>query len=614
MTTERNFYDLQQIKEAMPSRIDEFVMRFFPEAKKENQCYKVGSIDGEKGGSFMISTRSNTSGYYEDYADPSTKGGPWRLASIKNNTSLREGIDWLAKFLGVPPIQTFGAISKAKAPEELSKHLQPLNEKSLEYAKSRKISEETLRKYGVGCDLRNGLSFPYYDAYGDLGMVKHWGFEAKENGKKNIWVSPSEDAVHCLFGKDVCDPESGLDRLVICEGEMDALACFEMGIPAVSIPMGVSNMNWIKEDYEYLSFFNEIVILFDNDEPGKNAAKEVVSRLGEERCLVVKLPLKDANDMLIKNRGKEIAKCIEETSKEPIAEIVDPSSMKEGVRSYMKGDHITEGDPFFLPNYDLSFRKHEMTLWFGYTFAGKSTAVQQQVAFLASRGKTTCVASFEQQPELTFAQILTAYSAYPNLPFTDEFDPAYEHLSKLVFMYKSMRKANTEHLINTFTHAHKRYGVDNFVVDNVMTMNVDRGDNSAQADAADLLRMFVSRHPVHLHVVAHPRKPSEDNTAPASISAIRGASEWGDIPQNIITVWRDMKKSEQMGEMAASKEYTNADIREYFKTTPCAKIITKKQRTTGKTPTQSAYFHDECKQFVIGANEEPSPMYETKPW
>jgi twinkle protein len=316
--------------------------------------------------------------------------------------------------------------------------------------------------------------------------------------------------------------------------------------------------------------------------------------------------------MLRAGRGNEIKKIIETTTREPMAEIVESNSILEATRSHMKGDHLSDGDPFFLPDYALTFRKHETTLWFGFTGHGKSTAVANQIACLAARGKQACVASFEQPPEMTFAQILTQFTAYPNLPYTEEFVPAFQHLSKHIFMYKSMEKVDPKHLVSTFIHAHKRYGIDTFVIDNVMTMQIDRGDNTAQAEAADLLRVFVAKYPVHLHIVAHPRKPQEGANKPPTISDIRGASEWADMVYNVVTVWRDTNKAERLSEMESS-DFSKDEKQSFFNSTPCGKLIVRKQRATGQWPMTSFWFDEVTKRFMAKPGI-PSPMYSEKPW
>ena len=79
MSQESNFYDLEQVKSALSGRIDDFVMSLFPEAKKEASAYKIGGIDGHKGGSMMISTRSSNPGWFQDFANAvQWLGDRWR--------------------------------------------------------------------------------------------------------------------------------------------------------------------------------------------------------------------------------------------------------------------------------------------------------------------------------------------------------------------------------------------------------------------------------------------------------------------------------------------------------------------------------------------------------
>jgi len=175
-----------------------------------------------------------------------------------------------------------------------------------------------------------------------------------------------------------------------------------------------------------------------------------------------------------------------------------------------------------------------------------------------------------------------------------------------------MEKIDPKHLVTTFIHAHKRYGIDTFVIDNIMTMDIDRSDNTAQAQAADLLRVFVSKYPVHLHIVAHPRKPPENTNRPPTISDIRGASEWADMVYNVVTVWRDTNKAEREAEMD-SDDFTKDDKMSFFNSTPCGKMIVRKQRATGEWPMTSFWFDKLTKRFMAKPGH-PLPMYSDKPW
>lgn len=102
-------------------------------------------------------------------------------------------------------------------------------------------------------------------------------------------------------------------RLVICEGEVDALSMSQvMGNrwPCVSVPNGAQGASrTIKKRYDYLQNFEEIVLMFDMDEPGQKAAIECAELLPVGRVRIASLPLKDANEMLVAGRAEELMQC-----------------------------------------------------------------------------------------------------------------------------------------------------------------------------------------------------------------------------------------------------------------------------------------------------------------
>mgnify|MGYP003593199754 FL=1 len=66
--------------------------------------------------------------------------------------------------------------------------------------------------------------------------------------------------------------------MIICEGEMDVLACAEVGEKdkAVSVPNGTNNLGWIEYNWEFLESKKAIILAFDNDVAGEKAIKEVL--------------------------------------------------------------------------------------------------------------------------------------------------------------------------------------------------------------------------------------------------------------------------------------------------------------------------------------------------
>ncbi|HFV2381401.1 TPA: toprim domain-containing protein, partial [Escherichia coli] len=76
----------------------------------------------------------------------------------------------------------------------------------------------------------------------------------------------------------------------------------QYGISALSVPFGGgkgAKQQWIEFEYHNLDRFEEIFISMDVDDVGREAAREIASRLGEHRCRLVTLPYKDINECLM---------------------------------------------------------------------------------------------------------------------------------------------------------------------------------------------------------------------------------------------------------------------------------------------------------------------------
>jgi DNA primase len=86
------------------------------------------------------------------------------------------------------------------------------------------------------------------------------------------------------------------DRVVLVEGPLDWAAARIMGLPAAAtLGVGVSKLRLLP-----LARFRRVVILFDSDEAGKTAARELAAALGT-RAVIVSLPggIKDVAEALL---------------------------------------------------------------------------------------------------------------------------------------------------------------------------------------------------------------------------------------------------------------------------------------------------------------------------
>jgi twinkle protein len=115
-----------------------------------------------------------------------------------------------------------------------------------------------------------------------------------------------------LYGQNLWS--SGGRKVCICEGEIDSISLSQLfghKYPVVGIPNGVNGaVKAIKKQLEWLESFEEIIIFFDQDEHGQQAAQDCAELFTIGKCKIASFELKDVNDMLVANRGEEVIKAM----------------------------------------------------------------------------------------------------------------------------------------------------------------------------------------------------------------------------------------------------------------------------------------------------------------
>ena len=96
-------------------------------------------------------------------------------------------------------------------------------------------------------------------------------------------------------------------KIIITEGEIDALSVSKVQgnkYPVVSVPSGATSAKkYIKRELEWLSKFSSIILMFDEDEAGKQAVIECSNILPVKKVKIATLPAKDPSELLQKGRG-----------------------------------------------------------------------------------------------------------------------------------------------------------------------------------------------------------------------------------------------------------------------------------------------------------------------
>lgn len=168
----------------------------------------------------------------------------------------------------------------------------------------RGIRKDTCELYGMTISEMMGekvMVAPYRNLQGQV-VAQH----IRTPDKEFFWRGDSKKIQ--LWGRHLWRDKGR--KVVITEGEIDCLTvsqCQGNKWPVVSLPNGVSRSRKdIANNLEWLMGFDEVILCFDMDDPGREAVEQCVTLFKPGQAKVVHLPLKDANEMLMAGREKEL--------------------------------------------------------------------------------------------------------------------------------------------------------------------------------------------------------------------------------------------------------------------------------------------------------------------
>lgn len=193
----------------------------------------------------------------------------------------------------------------------------------------RKLHKATLDKFGyqIGEDSKGTLV--QIANYRPGGQV----VAQKIRGPNKTFYVTGDGRNMGLWGRHLW--KEGGRRIVITEGEIDAMSYAQatgLTWPVVSLPKGAAGArSALKADISFLSSFEQVVLMFDMDEPGRAAMAECVDLFPPGKCATAELPLKDASEMLQAGKVKELVNAAWQAKTYRPDGIVDLNSLREQV-------------------------------------------------------------------------------------------------------------------------------------------------------------------------------------------------------------------------------------------------------------------------------------------
>ncbi len=169
---------------------------------------------------------------------------------------------------------------------------------------------------------RNRVIFPIH--YRD--DVRGFGGRLIGDGKPKYLNSPDSDHFHkrsLLYGYDeALTAIREVKRVIVVEGYLDVIALHQAGVQNVVAPLGTA---LTEEQFEMLSrLADEIILLFDADDAGRNAAIRTLEffRESSTRLRIARLPWGDPLDYVQKKGIRELMVLVDSAEK-PVTFILE---------------------------------------------------------------------------------------------------------------------------------------------------------------------------------------------------------------------------------------------------------------------------------------------------
>jgi twinkle protein len=413
----------------------------------------------------------------------------------------------------------------------------------------RGISSATMHFFGAGSD-GTRYYFPYADQDGKVIAAKSRAIADKEFSIVGDWKHAT------MFGQNKFTP--GGKAITITEGEFDTLACYQLTgsrFPVVSVRNGAqAALKDCRASYEYLDSFDKIVICFDNDEPGKQAANQVAELFGS-KAHIFKYPdasLKDACDYLSRGKTKEFIETWWNAEKFVPDGIVAGSTLWELVNQ-----PVEKADVMYPYNglNDLTYgiRRGELVTVTAGSGLGKSQFLREIVWQILSKTEDNVGLMFLEESVKKTAKSLMALAAnkplhLPDCEVTDEeLRDAFDQTlgTDRLFLFDHFGSTSVDNIINRVRFMARGLNCKYVFVDHVSII-VSAQESGDERKALDeimtKLRMMVQETGISLFVVSHLKRPESkghEEGAATSLAQLRGSGSIAQLSDMVIGLERN---------------------------------------------------------------------------
>tara|TARA_R100000541_G_scaffold13813_2_gene23150 strand:+ start:1190 stop:2854 length:1665 start_codon:yes stop_codon:yes gene_type:complete len=428
--------------------------------------------------------------------------------------------------------------------------------------KDRRISGKITAKFGVTVTFDKGGKidkhyYPYYDSKDSNNLI---GYKERTVATKEFQIIGTNKGSG-LFGQEA--NRSGGKYLTICEGEIDALSISEMfdgKWQVVSLKNGANSASRdIKDNLDYIESFDNVVLCFDQDPAGFEAVKAVQDIISVGKLKVCKLPMKDANEMLMNGKIKEF------TNAWWSAESYTPAGIIRGKDTWKyllkTNDSVTVDYPWQgLNKFTYGFRTKELVTITSGAGMGKTSVVKELESYILNTTEDNlAIIHLEEAVENSVTGLMSIEINAPlHIP-----EYARKHIgnekdkkalwqksvgNKKVFFYDHWGSIAEDSLLSVIRSYAKSYECRWIILDHLSIVVSDQDGIADERKAIDAimtkLRKIVQETGVGLFLISHLKRPqgkAHEEGGQVSLSELRGSAAIAQLSDIVIGLERNQQ-------------------------------------------------------------------------
>ena len=422
----------------------------------------------------------------------------------------------------------------------------------------RKISKETARVYNAQIRKTGSMTTHHIYQYFDENGV-HIANKIREVQNKKFW-SEGNLAGSGLFGQNIFGKAGKF--ITVCEGEIDAMSAYELlgsKWPVVSIKNGAASaLQNCRDSFEYLNKFEKVVLCFDNDRPGREASLQVAELFEPNKCLIMNMELKDANEYLKTNQREKFNSTWWNSKTFTPAGIVNLADL--GERLYDEKYCETVLYPWVgLNDKTYGMRTGELVCFTSGAGMGKSSIIRELMHHVMSNSQDNIgVLAMEENIRNTAFNLMSVeanqrlYIKEIRDRFTKE--QLVEWQDKTIgtgrfFAFDHFGSISNDEILSRVRYMAKALECKWIVLDHLSILVSGQEDNGDERKSIDILmtklRSLVEETGIGLLLVSHLRRPAGDrgheDGREVSLSHLRGSASIAHLSDSVIALERNQQ-------------------------------------------------------------------------